>query len=109
MSINRCIISGVISRYGCKISYTESGKPQTTFTLIVEESSREGASYKTFVPVLIIGAKTGDLAETLEASDQVLLEGKLAYKAGKTTDAGKLIVTGFSVEVLQPAPAAAAS
>jgi single-stranded DNA-binding protein len=109
MSINRVIVSGVISDYGCRISYTESGKPQTTFTLIAEESGREGANYKTFIPVLIVGAKAEDLAETLEAGDQVLLEGKLAYKVGKTKDAGKLIVTGFGVEVLQRGLAAAAS
>jgi hypothetical protein len=53
--------------------------------------------------VLIVGAKAEDLAETLEAGDHVLLEGRLAYKAGKTKDAGKLLVTSFSVEVLTQA------
>jgi hypothetical protein len=50
MSINRCITSGTISTYGTKLSYTESGKPQTTFSLIVGEPGRAGASYKTFIP-----------------------------------------------------------
>jgi primosomal replication protein N len=103
MSLNRVIVSGTISTYGQKLSYTESGKPQVSFSLIVEESGKEGASYKTFIPVLIAGGKPEDLAETLEAGSHVLLEGTLAYKAGKTKDAGKLLVTSFSVEVLTQA------
>lgn len=103
--MNRVIVSGTISSYGPKISYTDAGKPQTSFTVVCEEPGREGASYKTFVPVLIVGAKAEDVAETLEAGDTILLEGKLAYKAGKTKDAGKLIVTGFTVEVLHQTPA----
>jgi hypothetical protein len=44
MSLNRVIVSGTISTYGPKPSYTESGKPQTSLTLIVEEPGKEGAS-----------------------------------------------------------------
>lgn len=101
--MNRGFLSGTISAYGPKQSYTESGKPQTSFTLILEKPGKEGANYKTFIPVLNVGAKTEDLAETPEGGNYVLLEGKLAYKAGNTKDAGKQLVTSVSVEVFTPA------
>jgi single-stranded DNA-binding protein len=88
--MNRCILSGHISDYGPKLSYTESAKPQTTFTLIVSEGQD-----RTFIPVLVVGPKAEDLAESLEPGDVVELEGKLQYKAGKSKDAGKLVVVAF--------------
>jgi single-stranded DNA-binding protein len=100
MSLNRVILSGTIGQYGVKIAWTEAGKPQTSFTLVVEEPAKAGSSFKTFVPVLIVGAQAEDLAATLEPGDPVLLEGKLMYRSGKTKDAGKLVVTCFTVEVL---------
>ena len=104
--MNHVCLSGRISDDGPKIGWTESGKPQTTFTLIVEEPGREGSPFKTFVPVCLIGAKAEEAAETLEANTVVLVTGKLAYKAGKTKDSGKLTVLCFGVEVLSPtAPA----
>lgn len=98
--VNRAILSGAVGQYGVKLTYTETAKPQTSFTLVCTEAGKDGASYWTFIPVLIIGTQAEDLAATLEPGDPVLLEGKLTYKAGKTKDAGKLVVTCFSVEVL---------
>jgi len=108
MSVNRVILSGTIGQYGVKIAWTESGKPQTTLTLVCEEPGKDGASYKTFVPVVIIGPQAETLAETLEPGDMILLEGKLAYRAGKTKESGKLAVTCFTVEVLAQSGALAA-
>jgi hypothetical protein len=87
--VNAVHLSGTIGQHGVKLSYTEQAKPQTSFTLIVEEGA-----YKTFVPVLIVGTRAEELAETLEAEDRVELSGKLTYKAGRTQDAGKLMVVG---------------
>jgi single-stranded DNA-binding protein len=67
---------------------------------LVCEEPRTGTCDKTFIPVLIVGAKAEDLAETLEAADQVLLEGSLAYRAGKAKGRGTLVVTCDHVEVL---------
>ena len=90
-----------MGHYGVKISWTDGGKPQTSLTLVVENPGKVGATYKTFIPVLIIGAHAEAYAETLEPGDVLAIEsGKLAYKAGKTKDSGKLVVVCFDVERL---------
>jgi single-stranded DNA-binding protein len=98
--MNRCVVSGQVSESGLTLVYTEAGKPQATFTLICEEPGREGGTYKTFIPVLVVGPQAEAMAERLEPGDVVLLEGKLAYCAGKTKDSGKLVVVGSAVEIL---------
>jgi single-stranded DNA-binding protein len=105
MSINRVILSGTVGQYGAKIAWTEAGKPQTSFTLVCEEPSRGEAAttYKTFIPCLVVGSQAEACAETLEAGDVVLLEGKLVWKAGKSKEAGCLHVVAFSVERLTAA------
>jgi single-stranded DNA-binding protein len=94
--INRVILCGRCSQYGPKISWTEQGKPQTTFTLVLEKDG----GYKTFVPILVVGAKSESVAETLQGDDLVMLEGSLSWKAGKTKDAGKFQVVCFDVQRL---------
>jgi single-stranded DNA-binding protein len=102
--INKTMLLGRISDYGCEISWRENGKPEVTFALLVEEL-RDGKTYKTFVPVLVIGPKAEDLAETLEPGDLVCLDGKLAYKPGATKDAGKLVVVCFDMARVLPTKA----
>jgi hypothetical protein len=48
------------------------------------------------------------MAERLEAGGYVMISGKLAYKAGKTKEAGKLHVVCFGVEILATSPTEAA-
>jgi single-stranded DNA-binding protein len=99
MSINRTILSGTIGHYGVKITYRDTGKPHTSFTLVCEELGRgeDKPAFKTFIPVLIVRPQAEACAETFEPGDTVLLEGKVAYKAGKTKDSGKLQVVAFGV------------
>jgi single-stranded DNA-binding protein len=107
MSVNRVILCGAVGQYGCKITWTEQGKPHTSFMLVYAEPGRDGAMFRTFIPVLCIGPKAESLAESLEPDDLVLIDGKLTWKAGKTKDSGKLVVVCFGVDVLTKAPALA--
>jgi single-stranded DNA-binding protein len=96
--VNNVCLSGIVGQYGVKLSYTEQAKPQTSFTLVVAEGT-----YKTFIPVLIVGHNAETLAESLEPGELVALTGKLTYKAGRTKESGKLIVVSYGVEVLSRA------
>jgi hypothetical protein len=58
--MNAVHLSGRVSDYGPKIFWTEAGKPQTSFTLIVEDGS-----YRTFIRVLIVGHNAEPVAEAL--------------------------------------------
>jgi single-stranded DNA-binding protein len=104
--MNHISLVGTVGQYGVKIAWTEGGKPQTSLTVIVEEPGKDKATYKTFIPVLIVGSRAEEAAQTIEPGDLIAIEsGKLAYKAGKTKDAGKLVVVTFNVERLAAAPA----
>ena len=98
MSVNRVILCGSVGEYGAKIVWTEAGKPQTSFPLV----AREG-DYRTFIPVLVVGAQAERVAETHEPEILGLVDGKLAWQAGKTKDDGRLVVVCFAVEVMQAA------
>jgi single-stranded DNA-binding protein len=93
--INRVILAGHVSQYGPKLNYTEQGKPQCTFTLVLTKGD-----FKTFIPVLCVGAKAEDVAEMLEGGDLVLLEGSLSWRKGRTKEAGRLEVVCFEVQRL---------
>jgi primosomal replication protein N len=103
VSLNRVILSGTIGQYGINIEWTAAGKPQTSLTLVCEEEGKVSTTFRTFIPVLIVGTQAEALAETLEPGDVVLLAGQLAYKAGTPRDAGKLMVVCCGVERLLPA------
>jgi Single-strand binding protein family len=61
---------------------------------------------KTFIPVVIVGPQAEACAETLELGDMACLEGKLAYKAGKTKNSGTRQVVAFGVGRLTKATVA---
>ncbi len=77
--MNAVHLIGAISSYGVKLNYTEHAKPQTSLTLVVEEPGKDGASYKTFVPVLIVGPQAEECATMLEPDERIGVSGKLAF------------------------------
>jgi single-stranded DNA-binding protein len=108
-TVNKCILAGRIGDYGVKLTYLPSGKPELSFSLVLEKPVGD-RTYKTFIPVPVYGTKVEALAEMLEPGDLVLVDGQLAYKmehhvGGSTTDKrpATLAVTCFAVEVLQHA------
>jgi hypothetical protein len=96
MSLNRVILSGSVSPYGAKVSWTEAGKPQTSFTLMCEQPGRDERSgpFQTFMPVLIVGSQAEPLAEQIEPWHAVVLGGKWA----KGRVSGTWLVPCFAVE-----------
>ncbi len=70
----------------------------------VEETGREGSTFKTFVPGCMIGARAEEAGERLGDGAPVLVTGKLAYKAGQAKDSGKLMVMCFGVELGSSTP-----
>jgi single-stranded DNA-binding protein len=99
MSLNRVILMGKVGEYGPKLSYASSSKAETTFTLLCEDV-KDGKTFRTFIPICVIGSRAEHAAEDLEPGDLVLLEGRLSWKAGATKDTGKLQVIAFDVERL---------
>jgi single-stranded DNA-binding protein len=73
------VLIGRCSEYGPKLTYSEDAKPTCSFTLIYEEAGRDGGSYRTYIPISIVGGKAESVAESLEAGGLVLVEGKLSY------------------------------
>jgi hypothetical protein len=51
---------------------------------VVEESEKDGTTYRTFVPPLIVGPQAEDCAATLESGEPIAVSGKLTWKPGKT-------------------------
>jgi single-stranded DNA-binding protein len=100
--INKVFLAGEVGQYGVKISYTETGKPQTSFTLVCTEAGKT-LEFKALIPVLVVGGNAEPLAESFEPGDLVLLEGRLAYRKGKTKESGRLEVVCFGVSRLTSA------
>jgi hypothetical protein len=108
---NVCVISGKISEYGPKLRCLDSGKPELSLTLCVDEPGRDRRMFALYVPVVEYGAQCEPLAESLEPHDLVLITDKLAWTK-KPTKAGKkvgLAVTTFNLKVLSRAPVEAST
>ncbi len=106
--INRVTLLGHVSDYGPKIRWLPSGAAECTFTLIVTAPGKDGTPYKTFIPVMILGAKAEHCAETLEPGMLTAIDGKLSWrkseakKSGEKAD-GKLVVMAWGATPVVPA------
>jgi single-stranded DNA-binding protein len=99
--INHVVLTGSIAEP--RISWLDSGKLELKLSLTVEQDG----PFKLYVQVFCDGKDCERLAETLEAGDRVLIDGRLSWRS--TTKAGvkasKMVVTCYGVEVLTPSPA----
>jgi single-stranded DNA-binding protein len=100
MDINKVIVSGVIGEP--KIGWLESGKPELQLNLTIEQ---EGG-FKLYVQVFCYGKDAERLAETLEAGDRVLIDGKLSWRSTVKTGVkeSRMVVACYGVERLASSP-----
>jgi single-stranded DNA-binding protein len=96
MDINKVLLTGTITEP--RLGWLESGKPELRLVLTVEQDG----GFKLYAQVFCYGKDCERLAETLEAGDRVLIDGKLSWRS--TVKAGvkesKMVVTCYGVEVL---------
>jgi single-stranded DNA-binding protein len=106
MSLNSVALCGHVTDAGVKLTYRASGHPEATWTLVVEEPSKDGQQvFKLFIPVAAYGTKAEALAETLEPGDLLTVLGRLGWRAPPATKTnpkplGKLVVLGWQIERL---------
>jgi single-stranded DNA-binding protein len=113
VDLNKATIIGRITSAGPKMAYTQQGTPMLSFWLEVSERGKDGKVFTSYIPVEITGKLSEDIAESIEAGDELLIDGKLKYRsAGVTKDgkkAGGLVVTSWYVTKGQDAAAKAGS
>jgi single-strand DNA-binding protein len=108
-SLNKVILAGQVTEAGPKLTYGSEGAPHCSFTLLVEESGKEGQAFKLFVPIEVYGAHAEWTAEHLDRGALILVDGKLKWKS--TVDKqgmkqGRLVVMAWQVSLVgTPSPA----
>jgi single-strand DNA-binding protein len=101
LTINKVILCGCVTAEGCRLTYTADATPHCSFTLLLEEASKQGHIYKLYIPVDLFGDKAEQTAETINAGDLVLVDGKLQWKSwlDRTGEKhGRLAVLAWKVE-----------
>jgi single-stranded DNA-binding protein len=101
--INKVILAGQVADAGLKLSYSSEGTPQYHFTLLLEEAGKDGQVYRLFLPVEVFSTHGQWAAEHLNASDRILVDGKLKWKSWvdkKGEKQGKLMVMAWQVSLL---------
>jgi single-stranded DNA-binding protein len=82
LTINKVLLIGRVADAGPKLAYSSEAQPQCSFTLLVEEAGKDGATtFKLFVPVDVFGTQAEWVAEHINASDLVCVDGKLRWKS----------------------------
>jgi single-stranded DNA-binding protein len=83
-----------------KLTYTENGAPQCSFTLLIAEKGQEH-TFCLYVPCEVFGDRTEKVTEALGLGDTVLVDGTLRWRSwvDKTGEKeGKLAVLAWSAE-----------
>jgi single-stranded DNA-binding protein len=114
LHLNKATIIGRVTSALPKLIYPkDGGHPTCSFWVEVIEPDKDGTPYKSYLPVEILGRQSEEIAASLQAGDEVLVDGKLKYRsAGVTKDgkkAGGCVVTSWYVTKGQGATAAVES
>lgn len=92
--IARCLIVGVIGKYGVEVRYATSGTPCASLTLVVSDQGSDGKVHDLYVPCEVWGKKA-EAAGELEAGQLCLFEGRLQKrKKGEVWD---WLISGFEL------------
>jgi single-stranded DNA-binding protein len=109
LGINKLIVAGTIANDGPKLSYTQEGSPLCAFTLVLNEASKDGRTYKLFIPIECFSTHGEWVAEHLNAGDVVLVDGKLKWKSWldkQGVKQGKFVCWAWAVSLVStPTPA----
>jgi single-stranded DNA-binding protein len=108
MHLNRAVVIGRVTSAGPKLKYDERANPMCTFWLDVEESGKDGQTRHSYIPIEIGGKLAERTAETLEAGQDVCVEGRLAYRKASGKDGKEkagLVVVSWYVTHARPMPA----
>jgi single-strand DNA-binding protein len=101
LTINKVILCGRVTADGCRLTYTVDATPHCSFTLLLEEVSKQGHTYKLYIPVDLFGDKAEQAAELVSAGDLVLVDGKLQWKSWVDKQGekqGRLVVLAWKLE-----------
>ena len=80
MHVNRQTLLGRISKRP-ELRYNAKGTPFCSLTLAIEKSGREGQVYTSWHQVEISGKFAEELSVTLEAGDEILVEGEHQHRS----------------------------
>ena len=96
MDLNKVVLTGTIAEP--KLGYMESGKPELRLSVTVDQ----GDGFRLYVQVYCYGKHAEPLAETLEAGDRVVIDGKLSWRSSVKAGVkeSKMVVTFFGVDRL---------
>ena len=109
MDLNHVTLTGTLERDPIT-RFQDTGTPQVSFTLRVDEAGPAGQLFTLFVPVEAYG-QAGELAGELHAGEPVLVAGKLKWTSWTDKQGQKrtsLCVLARLVKRLAPAAVAAA-
>ena len=99
MHLNRAVIIGCVTSAGPNLRYDERSNPTCRFWLDIEESAKDGMTRHSYIPVEIVGKLSESTAESLEAGQEVCVEGRLAYRKAGGKDgkqrAGVVVVSWY--------------
>ena len=104
--VNKALLVAPISPRAVELRYSPNGTALAAFACEVQSSRREGATYKNYLPVLIVGKGAED-AMDLAPGDMVLVDGWLEWRPGAEGDksSGGVQLVAWSVAKLAPMPA----
>ena len=85
--MNSVCVTGVLER-DPRTKFASDGAQETSFTLRVEESGKDGTVFRTFVPVEAYG-RVAEKAADLSAGDMIGVEGKLKWQSYTARDGTK--------------------